>query len=42
MEGDYAGDFEALKNAVNAVYENVRAAVGQITESARSSARVRG
>jgi methyl-accepting chemotaxis protein len=34
MDGEYAGDFKALKNAVNAVVENVRSAVGQITESA--------
>ena len=34
IEGDYAGDFKALKNAVNSVVENVRAAIGQITESA--------
>ena len=34
IEGDYAGDFKALKNAVNAVVENVRSAIGQITESA--------
>jgi PAS domain S-box-containing protein len=34
IEGDYAGDFKAFKNAVNAVVENVRSALGQITESA--------
>jgi methyl-accepting chemotaxis protein len=34
IDGDYAGDFKALKNAVNAVVENVRSAIGQITESA--------
>ena len=34
IQGDYAGDFKALKNAVNAVVENVRSAIGQITESA--------
>ena len=34
IEGDYAGDFKASKNAVNSVVENVRAAIGQITESA--------
>ncbi len=34
IEGDYAGDFKALKNAVNSVVENVRSAIGQITESA--------
>ena len=34
MAGEYAGDFKALKNAVNAVVENVRSAMGQITESA--------
>jgi methyl-accepting chemotaxis protein len=34
MAGEYAGDFKALKNAVNAVVENVRSAVSQITESA--------
>ena len=34
MAGEYAGDFKVLKNAVNAVVENVRSAVGQISESA--------
>lgn len=34
MVGEYAGDFKALKDAVNAVVENVRSAVGQIAESA--------
>jgi methyl-accepting chemotaxis protein len=34
IDGDYAGDFKALKNAVNSVVENVRSAIGQITESA--------
>jgi PAS domain S-box-containing protein len=34
IDGDYAGDFKLLKNAVNAVVENVRSAMGQITESA--------
>jgi methyl-accepting chemotaxis protein len=34
IEGEYAGDFKALKNAVNAVVDNVRSAIGQITESA--------
>jgi len=34
MAGEYAGDFKALKNAVNAVVENVRSAVSQINESA--------
>jgi methyl-accepting chemotaxis protein len=32
--GNYAGDFEALKIAVNAVVENIRSAVEQINESA--------
>jgi len=34
IDGEYAGDFKLLKNAVNAVVENVRSAIGQITESA--------
>ena len=34
IEGDDAGEFKTLRNAVNAVVENVRSAVGQITESA--------
>ena len=34
IEADYAGDFKVLKNAVNSVVENVRSAIGQITESA--------
>jgi methyl-accepting chemotaxis protein len=34
MARQYAGDFMALKNAVNSVVENVRSAVGQINESA--------
>ena len=34
IEGDYAGDFRALKDSVNAVVENIRSAIGQITESA--------
>ena len=38
LEGDYAGDFRALKEAVNAVVENVRSAIGQITESANQFA----
>jgi methyl-accepting chemotaxis protein len=38
MEGEYAGDFKALKNAVNGVVENVRAALGQIAESANQFA----
>ena len=35
IEGDYAGEFKTLRNAVNAVVENVRSAVGQITEQRR-------
>ena len=38
IEGDYAGDFKVLKEAVNAVVENVRSAIGQITESANQFA----
>jgi methyl-accepting chemotaxis protein len=38
IEGEYAGDFKALKEAVNAVVENVRSAIGQITESANQFA----
>ena len=34
IEGDYAGDFKVLKDTVNLVVENFRAAIGQITESA--------
>ena len=34
MLSDYAGDFKALKTAVNAVVENVRSAVSQINDSA--------
>jgi methyl-accepting chemotaxis protein len=34
MQGQFAGDFRTLKDAVNAVVENVRSAMGQITESA--------
>ena len=38
IEGDYAGDFKDLKNAVNSVVENVRAAIQQIDESANQFA----
>ena len=34
VEGDYAGEFAALKDNINAVVRNVSDAMGQITESA--------